>query len=87
MRSEEDDKRPVVEASFVPDVAPSPPIPPPMTAKDFKRHCAKVAGDKSKGMATRLAAFGLGTVTEMFLDATGEVLGTAKRSSKKRLKK
>lgn len=65
------------------------PIPPPMTAKEFKQHCARVSKDTSKGMATRLAAFALGTATEMFLDAAGEVLGTGKKKlpAKKRTKR
>ena len=78
----------VQEPEFTPTVTfhepaplsdPSPPIAPPMSARDFKRHCARIAANKEKGMATRLAAFGLGTFTELLLDAADEVLTGPKK--------
>ena len=82
----------VIDAEFVPNAQSGDeqqdldaPIPPPMSAKEFKQHCARIAKDSNKGMATRMAAFGLGTLTEMFLDAAGEVLGTGKKPTRKRL--
>lgn len=78
----------VVEPEFTPNIQQEQSdLAPPMSAKEFKQHCARISKDASKGMATRMAAFGLGTLTEMFLDAAGEILGTPKKRLSKGKKK
>lgn len=52
------------------------PLVPPMSLKDFKRKMAKMSADKERSMAVRVAAFGLGALSQHLLDASAEVLGT-----------
>lgn len=88
MPNEKDDKRPVVEASFIPNEPHDDQnlsIAPPMTAKEFRRHCKAIAENKEKPMATRLVAFGLGAFVEGVTDGVEEILGG--KPKRRKLKK